>query len=218
MIPRALLLALIPLVATTPGPIHAQAIKGPDAPVPPHRMARVVVEGADSVAFDSTPLNGSEDYDGEAVGSTYFLTGAPGRHRVMAFALRDGKPVILKTTVTFAGPGLDPLPAPDPPPSPAPNPAPKPPPARTELQKIAIEYAYAVPTAARATAARVASGELSTVAEAVAVVAVSRDASRRRLSDALAAALEGAYDPDTGAITDRARVSAVLAELGGLLP
>lgn len=210
---KAWLLA-IPLVAMTPGLLHGQTITGPDAPVPPYRLARVAVDGADSVAFDSTPLNGSEDYDGEAVGSTYFLTGAPGRHRVMAFALKDGRPVILKTTVTFAGESLDPLPVPDP----TPTPGPKPPPARTELQKIAIEYAYAVPMAAKAAAPRVSSGEMTEVGQVVASIAASRDATRRKLADAIAAALEGAYDPATGRITDRSRVAAVMSDLGGLVP
>lgn len=203
-------------VATTPGPILAQTIRGPEGPVPPNRMARVVVDGADSVAFDATPLNGSEDYDGETVGSTYLLTGAPGKHRVLAFAIKDGRPIILKATVTFAGPAPDPTPEPVPPP--APTPTPRPVPARTELQKVAIEYAYAVPMAARATAGRVSSGELGTVGEAVAVLALSRDASRRKLSDAIASAIENSYDPDTGVITDRARVAAVFSELGGLVP
>lgn len=212
----AWLAALTPLVVMTPGPLHGQTIRGPEGAVPPYRLARVVVDGADSVAFAVVSMAGVDDCDGEAVGSTYLLCGAPGRYQVLAFAVKDANPVILKRTVTFAAPAVDPAPSPNP--TPGPSPTPKPPPARTELQKIAIEYAYAVPTGARVAAGRVQSGELTEVGQAVAVISAARESARGKLSDAIVAALEGAYDPMTGAITDRTKVAAVLSELGGLLP
>lgn len=207
---RSLWLALL-LVPAGSGLAHGQAIVGPTGPVPPYRLARVTVEGADSVAFDTTPLSGSEDYDGQASGSTYLLAGAPGRYKVLAFAVKDNKPAILSLIVVFAGS----TPAPTPTPGPTPTPTP---PARTELQRVGIEYAYAVPAAAKRVAGRVSAGEFGTVAEAMAEIEAARNRSRSKLADAIAAGMEGAYDPATGAITDKARVAAVMADLGGLAP
>lgn len=212
-------LALLPLAVMAPGISRGQTIAGPSGPVAPHRMARVVVGEADSAVFDVTPLcDPSAEFEFHADEKTCLLVGSPGRYKVQAFVSREGRLSILSVQVVIQGDSAPAPPAPAPTPTPTPSPTPSPPPARTPLQKVAIEYAYAVPLAAKATAPRVAAGEFETVAEAMGAVETSRNVARQKLAAAIFDGMDGAFDPDTGAITDRAKVAKVFQDLGGLVP
>jgi len=101
--------------------VSAQTLDAPKVPVPPYKMARVVVDGVDEVAFDITPLGATEgDYDAYTDGLTYLFTAGPGRYKVSAFGIKAGKPAILSAVVVFAG--STPVPPGPTPPGPTPVP------------------------------------------------------------------------------------------------
>jgi hypothetical protein len=104
-------------------PASAQTIEAPSGPVPAHKLARLRVSGAESVAWIVLPV-GAADQEVSADTSRLVFAAPPGSYTVLAATVKAGKVAFLSASVTIGG---QPVPPPVPP-GPTPDPTPTPPP------------------------------------------------------------------------------------------